>query len=121
MVKIDCDMMNLVNGEFKESKNSLDNLKFFVERQEEKIKEIKILCLNDQESYHLANNFLNEWEPFMYEDELLNKSTILTQLANDLILAITIANNNYRKQFPSFWGKFHKLKLPDLNLILNKN
>lgn len=117
MTKRDCETMNLVNGEVKESKNNVDNLKFFIERWREKIEDIKNSCLNNQQAFDLVNNYLIEWEPFMYEDELLNKSIILNQLTHDLHLAIIKANNNYKKQFPSFLDKFHKLKLPDLNLI----
>ena len=45
----------------------------------------------------------------------LKAGSILTQLGDDLFLAINKANNNYKKEFPSFWQNFHKLKLPDLH------
>jgi hypothetical protein len=52
------------------------------------------------------------------EKEVKNGGLILNQLGYDLIFAVDIANNNYRKQFPSFWRIFlPKLKLPDINLI----
>ena len=106
-----------MNGKIKESKNDLENLKYFIKRWIEKIKEIKNVNLDNKQAYNLVMDYLNEWDKFMYNEELKNSHTILTQLTHDLYFAICQANNNYRKKFPSFWDRFHKLKLPDINLI----
>lgn len=110
--QINGDIYNLVNGELKESKTDLDNLKIFINRWENKINEIKKICLDNDQSYNLAQDYLREWSKFMH----LKMGSILSQLSHDLFLAITQANNNYRKEFPSFWHNFHKLKLPDLHI-----
>lgn len=111
--KINGNNMNLINGELTKSKTDLENLENFIKRWQEKIKEIKRICLDNNESYNLANNYLMEWTPFMH----MNVSTILNQLSHDLFLAISEANINYRKQFPTFLDRFHKLKLPDINIL----
>lgn len=113
--EINYEMMNLVNGELKEAKSNSENLKEFIKRWEEKIKEVKKICLDNQQAYNLAKDYISEWEPFMSEDEVFNKEYILSQLAHDLFLAIAQANNNYKKEFPSFWNNLHKLNLPDLH------
>ena len=116
--KIDCDKMSLLNEEVVESKDDFSNLKDFIKRWNEKIKEIKNLSLNDKQSYHIAEDYINEASfKFFYQDSIKNKFLLLDQLGHDLFLALFQANNNYKKQFPSFWDKFNNLKLPDLNLI----
>ena len=113
--KIDCQKMNLVNGELKDEKNTLENLKDFVKRWQEKIKKIKNLSLNEKQAYHIADDFINEASlKFFYHDSIKDKTLILDQLGHDLFLALFQANNNYKKQFPSFWNFLSKLKLPDL-------
>lgn len=109
--KIDGNSYNLVGGELKDSKNDLDNFKEFIKRWEIKIEEIKKICLDNKQSHEIASNYLKEWDKFMH----LEVSSILVQLAQDLYFALFQANNNYRKEFPSFWQNFHKLKLPDLH------
>ena len=115
--KQDCNTMNLIDGEINESKDQLGNLKDFIKRWEKKVNEVKNMYLDNNQAHNLCNDFLKEWNKFMYGEEPKNRNVILTQLAHDLFLAISQANNNYRKQFPSFWDRFHKFKLPDLNFI----
>lgn len=117
--KIDCDNYNLIGGELKKSDNQFENLRNFINRWEDKIHEIKSICLNSEQARNLANDYIAEWDKFMYEDRLNNESDLLNQLSHDLYLAITIANVNYKKQFPTFWQNFHKLKLPDLHFHKN--
>src|SRR3989344_2310691 len=102
--KIDCDKMSLLNEEVVESKDDFSNLKDFIKRWNEKIKEIKNLSLNDKQSYHIAEDYINEASfKFFYQDSIKNKFLLLDQLGHDLFLALFQANNNYKKQFPSFW------------------
>jgi hypothetical protein len=116
--KIDCDKMSLINGELKESKNDLDNLKDFIKRWQEKIKNIKDMKLDNKQAYNIAKGFVDEaYIKFLYQDTLKDKFTILDQINNDLMFSLFKANNSYKKEFPSFWDRFHQLKLPDLNLI----
>lgn len=116
--KIDCDKMNIKNNEVVESKNDFSNLKEFIKRWNDKIKQIKNLSLNDKQSYHIAQDYINEASyKFFYQDPIKNKFLLLDQLGHDLFIALFQANNNYKKEFPSFWDKFHNIKLPDLNLI----
>lgn len=117
--KINNERYNIINGKIKKSKGDIGDLKDFIKRWEIKIDGIKLIPLDNQQSYNLANDYLREWDKFMYRNELDSEVDLLNQLANDLFLAITIANNNYRKQFPTFWQNFHKLKLPDLHLHKN--
>ncbi len=113
-----CQKMNIINGKLKEAKSGLENLNDFIKRWQEKIKEIKKMVLNEKQAYHIAEAFINEASlKFFYQDSIKNKSLILHQLGQDLFLALFQANNNYKKQFPSFWNFLSKLKLPDLSLI----
>lgn len=109
--------MNLINGEFKEAINDLDNLKDFIKRWEERVKDIKNVILSNEQALSIANNFLKEVLMKVSDKKgLLNITHILEQLNNDLDLALLIANNNYKKEFPSFWNSIKKLKLPKFEL-----
>ncbi|HDL74977.1 MAG TPA: hypothetical protein ENH06_01155 [bacterium] len=111
--KVKEDYYNIVGGRIKKAKDDFENIIYFIERWENKIAEIKKSNLDNSQSYKLANDFLKEWDKFIYRN--LKFGSLLAQLGHDLFLAITQANNNYKKQFPSFWQNFHKLKLPDLH------
>jgi len=110
-----CDKINIISGELKEANDNFENFKDFIKRWEAKIKEIKILFLDNPQAYHIAQDFIDEISKFMYKDYVENKNVLLDQLVHDLLLALFQANNNYRKEFPSFWQNFHKLKLPELH------
>ena len=110
--EINGDDYNLIKGKLKRSNDDLDNFKDFIQRWENKIIEIKNSTLDNNQSYNVAMEYLREWDKFMH----LKLGSMLAQLGNDLFFAITQANNNYKKEFPSFWQNFHKLKLPDLHL-----
>lgn len=114
--KMDCDKMNLISEEIKETKDDFENLRDFIKRWQGKIKDIKTFSLNNKQSYHIAEDYINEASlKFFYQDSIKNKTLILDQLGHDLFLALFQANNNYRKQFPSFWNYLSNLKLPDLH------
>ena len=52
----------------------------------------------------------------LYQDNLKHKPLILDQIAHDLYLALYKANNNHKKEFPSFWNSITKLKLPKFEI-----
>ena len=108
-------MFDLINS-FRVVRNPIETADFLQDLLT--AKEIKNLSLNDKQSYHIAEDYINEASfKFFYQDSIKNKFLLLDQLGHDLFLALFQANNNYKKQFPSFWDKFNNLKLPDLNLI----
>ncbi|MEK6855774.1 MAG: hypothetical protein AABX66_01300 [Nanoarchaeota archaeon] len=115
--KFNCEYSNIIEGEFVKSQTKEHNLISFIKRWDAITKKVWNMSLNNSQSYELSNFFMEEWDKFMVGDEPKNRHYVLTQLAHDLFIAIIQANNNCRKQFPSFWDRFHKLKLPDLNLI----
>jgi hypothetical protein len=106
---IDGDNFNIVDGKIKFSKEEKNNLENFIVRWEKKIKQINRMCLDNDQSYKVLMDYLEEWDKFMH----LKLSSVLKQLSHDLYLAVIQANNNYRKDFPSFLQIFQKLKLPD--------
>ena len=120
MKEEDCCEMNLICGEIKDSDSDIENMKNFIKRWEEKIKEIKKLPLDNVQTFHMANDFIREEIKFLDTHSLKNRVFILDQLGHDLYLALFIANNNYKEQFPSLWNHLTKLKLPPLNFNMIK-
>ncbi len=117
--KRDCDKMHLIEGKIVESKNDLENLKDFIKRWEDKIREIETQELDNDQCYDTAMMFLDEWGyKFFYQDSIKNKLIVINQLSNDLRLALNKSNNNYKKENRNFWNMFFKdkLKLPNLHL-----
>ena len=95
-----------------------ESLRSFIKRWKSKIKEIKKLSLDNKQSCHIAQDFINEAHmKFFYEDSIKNKTLMLDQLGHDLFLALFTANSNYRKENKNFWRLFwkDKLKLPPLH------
>ncbi len=114
--KKDCQKMNLISKNVRGCKNDFENLEYFIKRWKEKIKELKNLNLNNDQAYHIGEDFANEsLMKFFYKDSIKNKSLLLDQLWHDVSIALFQANNNHKKQFPSFWHNLSKLKLPSIH------
>ena len=114
---IDYQQINIISGKIEESKTDFENLKAFIKRWEEKIKEIKTTLLTNRQAYNIAKGYINEVSLFKCFNKYPFSVILLVQVVDDLSLALFQANNNYKKQFPSFWNSLYKLKLPDFNLI----
>lgn len=79
-----------------------------------KIDEIKKMSLSINQNIQVFESFRAE----LATTALFNKidSIKMMQLIVDLKLALFQANNNYRKEFPSFWNNFSKLRLPNIDI-----
>lgn len=108
--------MNIIDGKLIDSNNDLENIKNFIARWQIKIKEIKNNSLDQKSCYHIATDFTNEAIYLMNIIHLNNKQLILTQLGNDLYLALYTSYNKFKKETKSFWRTlFKSLKLPPLH------
>ena len=118
MTKKNCDKMHIIGGIVNESKDDLENIKDFIKRWEEKIKDIELRSLDNDQCYEISKMFLDEFGyRFLYVDSLDNKQILIDQLYHDFRIALIKANNRYKRENRSFWNLFFKdkLKLPELH------
>jgi len=86
----------------------------FEDRWAEKIHEIKKICLTPNQSVDIFENFRSELAMSLVHKRISAETSV--RIIVDLKLALIQANNNYKKEFPSFWDRFSKLKLPNIDI-----
>jgi len=100
-------------------------IKKFIERWENKSKEIKKINLNGDQAYRTVTDFFDEFKIlFPAILRVGGKDNeyrfLMEQLSNDLHFSLRIAYNNHEKENKSLWKIFFEknLKLPPINFNL---
>lgn len=79
-----------------------------------RIDEIKKMSLSESQTKSVVEGF-KLGAQFLQNKNLSDIDVI--ELVVDLRIALIKANNNYKREFPSFWNRFIKMKPPDINLL----
>src|SRR3989344_689255 len=101
--------MNIVNGELVTTSDEIGHIRDFIGRWQPKIKEIKKTTFDFDQSYWIAEGFLDEAMDLLRATKSeADGIRLFTQLANDLHLALHISYSNFRRENKTFRSYFFR-------------